>query len=284
VQQVRAATNQFCIGRPAYNLKYSVTCGPQFYESMARESKMWRNLFLIVVISYSLTANAQNIQSALSNKDVLIMKNAGLSDEVIMEKVRDSKCNFDTVPQVLADLKAAGISDAVILEMIHCQSRRHIEGGPQSDEPSDALHSSDLKVYAVSFVKHPDRRWRYGWRSERYDDISDYLLSNLVKELGQEGLRGVELPAPAGVCCFVTIELLEVNTRRGFTKVGIDVTANITVANSGKQTIYFKEYQGESKTVADSQWWHIIHHAVDTVVRNMANDEQLKRVLETGKR
>lgn len=68
---------------------------------------MWRNLFLILAIFYSPTANAQNIQSALSNKDVLIMKNAGLSDEVIMEKVRDSKCNFDTVPQVLADLKAA---------------------------------------------------------------------------------------------------------------------------------------------------------------------------------
>ena len=96
--------------------------------------------------------------------------------------------------------------------------------------------------------------------------------------------RGVELPAPAGVCCFITIELLEVNARRGFTKVGVDVTASLTTADSRKQTIYFKEYRGESRTVADSQWCHIIHHAVDTMVRSMANDEQLTRMLETGKR
>lgn len=243
---------------------------------------MWRTLFLVAVICLSATAKAQNHQVTLSNKDILIMKNAGISDEVIAEKVRNSSCDFNTSPQVLVDLKAAGISDAVILEMMHCESRGRPQENTESGQGTDVLHADDSKVYAVSFVRHPDRRWRYGWRSERYDDISDYLLSNLVKQLGQKGLRGVELPAPAGVCCFLTIELLEVNTRRGFTKGGIDVTANLTVADSGKRTIYFKEYRGESRTVADSQWWHIIHHAVDAMVKNMGDDEHLTRVLETG--
>jgi hypothetical protein len=244
---------------------------------------MWRNIFLLVLISYPLAVNAQNQRITISNKDVLIMKNAGLSDEVISEKVRTSNCNFDTTPAVLGDLKKAGISDAVILEMMHCESRSHLGENAESGEASDVLHSNDSKAYAVSFVKHPDRRWRYGWRSERYDDISDYLLSNLVKELGQKGLRGVEASAPAGTCCFLTIELLEVNTRRGFTKVGMDVVANLTISDSRKQTLYSKEYHGESRTVADSQWWHIIHHAVDAMVRDMGNDENLTRVLATGK-
>jgi hypothetical protein len=239
--------------------------------------------FLIAVICHSATANAQNHQITLSNKDILIMKNAGLSDEVIAEKVRGSKCDFNTNPQVLADLKEAGISDAVILEMMHCESRGRPKENTETGASGDVLPAEDSPVYAVSFVRHPDRRWRYGWRSERYDDISDYLLSSLLKQLGQKGFRGVELPAPVGVCCFLTIELLEVNTRRGFTKDGVDVAANLTIADSGKRTIYFKEYRGESRTVADSQWWHIIHHAVDAMVKNMVNDEPLARVLATGK-
>lgn len=101
--------------------------------------------------------------------------------------------------------------------------------------------------------------------------------------VGRKGLRRVESSVPAGTCCFVTIELLEVNTRRGFTKDGVDVAANLTVTDSGKQILYSTEYRGESRTVADSQWWHIIHHAVDAMVKNMGNDEHLARVLAKGK-
>jgi hypothetical protein len=242
---------------------------------------VWREALFLLLLSFSPLSDDAQGQPSLTNKDISLMKQSGLSDEVIIEKVRGSPCDFNTSPAFLADLKTAGISDSVILEMVRCDSRSHTQTKPNPEKQSDV---DGARPFGVSFVKHPDRRWRYGWRSERYDDISDYLLSNLVKELGQKGLRGVESSVPAGTCCFLTIELLEVNTRRGFTKVGIDVTANITVADSGKQTIYFKEYQGESKTVADSQWWHIIHHAVDTMVRNMADDEQLRRVLESGKR
>jgi hypothetical protein len=63
----------------------------------------------------------------------------------------------------------------------------------------------------------------------------------------------------------------------------IDFVGIPTISDSRKQTLYSKEYRGESRTVADSQWWHIIHHAVDAMVRDMGNDENLTRVLATGK-
>lgn len=54
----------------------------------------------------------------LTNKDVLTMVKAGLSSEVIIAKIKVSRCNFDTDPGVLSELKQRGVSNDVILAMI----------------------------------------------------------------------------------------------------------------------------------------------------------------------
>jgi hypothetical protein len=43
----------------------------------------------------------------LTNKDVMEMIKSGLTAEVVVAKIRSSRCNFDTSPAVLAELKAA---------------------------------------------------------------------------------------------------------------------------------------------------------------------------------
>ena len=63
------------------------------------------------------TANA----SLLSNKDVIDMVQARLSDPIIISKVRTTKCKFDTSPSALILLKKSGVSDAVVLELTQAQ-------------------------------------------------------------------------------------------------------------------------------------------------------------------
>jgi hypothetical protein len=56
--------------------------------------------------------------SALTNKDILDMLGAGLTAEIVIVKIKSSKCNFDTSPNALKALKAASAPDAVILAMV----------------------------------------------------------------------------------------------------------------------------------------------------------------------
>jgi hypothetical protein len=62
---------------------------------------------------------------ALTNKDVLDMLAAGLSEAVVIAKIGSSACDFDTSPAVLKDLKAARVPDSVILAMIKAPASHH---------------------------------------------------------------------------------------------------------------------------------------------------------------
>jgi hypothetical protein len=236
---------------------------------------MRRNLFFIVVLAFSITTTAQNSQPALSNKDVLLMNRSGLNDEVISEKVRNSNCAFDTSPAALAEVKTAGVSDVVILEMIRCDSRNTIK--EKSVQPGIDPRPANSNTHGVSFVKHPSRRWRYSFISEKYDDISDHLQTSLIKALQQKGFQVVESSAPYSDCCLLTLELLEVNSHPGH-KVVIDVRSNLVVTDASKRMLYTKQYTGYNKKQR-LQWYRNIHDAVELMADSMAEDESLTRVL-----
>lgn len=54
----------------------------------------------------------------LINQDVVEMFKAGLSTEVIISKIKTSRCNFDTEPSILAELKHKGLSNEILMAMI----------------------------------------------------------------------------------------------------------------------------------------------------------------------
>jgi TonB family protein len=67
--------------------------------------------------------------NALTNKDVLEMLRAGLSQEVVIAKIESSASNLDTSPTGLKELKTAHVPKKVILAMVHA---------PAVASPSDA--------------------------------------------------------------------------------------------------------------------------------------------------
>ena len=41
-----------------------------------------------------------------------------LPAEIVVAKIKSSRCRFDTLPEILKHLKAAGVLDSVILAMV----------------------------------------------------------------------------------------------------------------------------------------------------------------------
>lgn len=56
--------------------------------------------------------------SPLTNADILTMVRAKLPSALIIEKIKNSSCAFDTFPSVLAELKYKGVPDDVLMVMV----------------------------------------------------------------------------------------------------------------------------------------------------------------------
>jgi hypothetical protein len=112
---------------------------------------------LAIVLTASLCV-AQQLTGKMTNRDVTEMVSAGLSDEVILDKIRAADAtNFDTSVEALRTLKAASVSDTVIGVMIN--PNLAISGGvrsaadqntPVHTDPNDptAPHDPGIYMYA----------------------------------------------------------------------------------------------------------------------------------------
>ena len=84
-----------------------------------------RTLAVLLLVVVAASASAQEV---LTNEAIVAMKKAGLSEGVILAKIRGSKAKFDTSTQALVGLKQAGLSDAVIEAMV-------AQSGPSGGSP-----------------------------------------------------------------------------------------------------------------------------------------------------
>lgn len=65
--------------------------------------------------------------SVLTNKDIADMLQAGLSPQIIVAKIKASATKFDTSPQALQSLKAAGATDDILLAVIESAAPKKTE-------------------------------------------------------------------------------------------------------------------------------------------------------------
>lgn len=81
-------------------------------------------------------------QHVLTNKDILDMTKAKLSDAVIIGEIHKSPCKFSTSPDDLIALKEAGVSDAVIAAMTEAGANPSGPAAPTAQSPT-----RDIGVY-----------------------------------------------------------------------------------------------------------------------------------------
>ena len=161
-------------------------------------------------------------------------------------------------------------------------------GGVQADHSAAATMATPSRsatreastpaanTYVLSYV-HSDRKWRFGFRSEPFDKVSSYFEDQLANDLQGNGYQKV--PTPQGGSYTVSLELLEVSTHpAAVKKPGMDVSAIVTVRDSGNHLLFSKGYRGESRTVMNT-YGHLINHAIEDMARNVAQDDEFIGVL-----
>jgi hypothetical protein len=78
-------------------------------------------LLLILILSF--TAFSQNI---LTNKDIIELTEAGISEAIIIAKINNSQFEFDTSMESLKALNKSKVASAVIVLMIEKMDAKHV--------------------------------------------------------------------------------------------------------------------------------------------------------------
>lgn len=91
---------------------------------------------LLLATTICLSQDTAAPMPRLTNKEVVEMVKVGLSSDVIIAKIKVSRCTFDTDTGVLSELKYKGVPNAVILAMVEvpygmpAQSKDRVESKP----------------------------------------------------------------------------------------------------------------------------------------------------------
>lgn len=109
----------------------------------------WISILVLILGVAPSRLGAQGAKTALTNHDVVDMVKTGLSNDVVIAKIKTSSCQFDTSTEALKDLKAAGISDSVILAMVQASTKTAEQGGAADPAKSDASGSdfAHVRIY-----------------------------------------------------------------------------------------------------------------------------------------
>jgi hypothetical protein len=228
---------------------------------------MKRKLLLLAALFFllSTTTWSQQLGKRITNVDVINMVNLGISDDVIISKIRSDVAGgtlqFDTSVDGLKELKAAKVSDDVIKVMINpappaapvVVAATPISNDPNLPPPEVGVYWKNGKAFTriegqtISQAKVGGKAgsmFTYGLRNEHWDATLDGPESkNLVND--RQPVFYIYVPDGASASDFVLIELEKKSNRREFQ---IGSFGGITGGKSGvkrdKQVAFTSEHAG----------------------------------------
>ncbi len=131
-------------------------------------------------------------QEKLKNQDVLEMIKMGLSETIIITKIKSSASEFDTSTKALQELKTVGVSDAIILAMVQSGT---------VNNTSDAIPTTTNVEAVDTKVKIPDATTV---EIELVNNISseevkegDFVQFKVVKDVEINGVVAIKKDASA---------------------------------------------------------------------------------------
>src|SRR5580704_8807379 len=199
---------------------------------MRRQTFLATFLFLVL----SSTTWSQQLSTRITNKDVIDMAGLGLSDDVIISKIRSAAAGgtlqFDTSVDSLKELKAAKVSDEVIKVMINPAppaAQVVVAATPITNDPS--LPPPEVGVYwknanafiliegqAISQAKVGGKAgsmFTYGLRNEHWDAyLNGPQSKNVIND--RQPVFYLYVPDGASASDFVLIILEKKGDRREF--------------------------------------------------------------------
>lgn len=127
-------------------------------------------------------------QPALTNKDVIELVKMNLASEIIIAKIQNSKCGYDTSTPALKELKDAGASDAVMLAIINCQQPAEAE--KPAPKKRGILGLSNVKKIYIYEMGHSDEAARFRDLLEEKFSSSDFVQTVHKPEDADAILKG----------------------------------------------------------------------------------------------
>jgi hypothetical protein len=229
---------------------------------MKRLTSLLAALFLLLVS----TTWSQQLSKRITNKDVIDMTAAGLSDDIIITKIRGAAAGgtlqFDTSVDGLKELKAAKVSDEVVKVMINptppaapvvVAATTPMTNDPNLPPPEVGVYWKNANDFvriegqAISQTKVGGKAgsmFTYGMRNEHWDA---YLNGPQSKNVIQDRLPVFYIYVPDGASSsdFVLISLEKKGDRREFQ---IGSFGGITGGKSGvkrdKEVAFSAEHAG----------------------------------------
>jgi hypothetical protein len=223
------------------------------------------SLLAALVLLFASTTWSQQLSKRITNKDVIDMAGLGLSDDVIISKIRSAAAGgtlqFDTSVDSLKELKAAKVSDDVIKVMINpappaapvLVAATAISNDPNLPPPEVGVYWKNANAFiliegqAISQAKVGGKAgsmFTYGMRNEHWDA---YLNGPKSKNVIQDRLPVfyVYVPDGASASDYVLISLEKKGDRREFQ---IGSFGGITGGKSGvkrdKEVAFTAEHAG----------------------------------------
>lgn len=92
------------------------------------------------------TIFAQTKPEILTNEKIIQLLKLGLSENVVVEKIRQSECQCDTSTNGLTKLKAAKVSDAIILAMLNSSPGSYSETPPNREKNQTRIEVETVSV------------------------------------------------------------------------------------------------------------------------------------------
>jgi hypothetical protein len=199
---------------------------------MKRSTSLLAALFLLLAS----TTWSQQLSKRITNKDVIDMAALGLSDDLIIAKIRAASAGgtlqFDTSVDGLKELKVAKVSDEVIKVMINPAPPAApvvVAAAPMTNDPN--LPPPEVGVYwkngnafdrvegqAISQAKVGGKAgsmFTYGLRNEHWDAYLDGPQSkNVIND--RQPVFYIYVPDGASASDFVLISLEKKGNRREF--------------------------------------------------------------------
>jgi hypothetical protein len=228
---------------------------------------MRRLTYLATVLSLLLVATtwSQELAKRVTNKDVIDMTALGLSDEVIIAKIRSASTGdnlkFDTSVSGLKELKAANVPDSVIKVMINptppaapvVMAATAVSNDPNLPPPEVGVYWKNGNAFdriegqAISQAKVGGKAgsmFTYGLRNEHWDAYLDGPQSkNVINE--RQPVFYLYVPDGASASDFALIILEKKGDRREFQ---IGSFGGITGGKSGvkrdKEIAFTAEHAG----------------------------------------
>lgn len=118
--------------------------------------------FYILLLTLSIfvsNINSQTKPETLTNAKIIELIRLGLSEDIIIEKIRQSECKCDTSTNGLAKLKAAKVSDEIIMAMLNGYSDSTTENPGSSygnaDVQSNTATISSAESKALGKIAEP---------------------------------------------------------------------------------------------------------------------------------